>query len=397
MFLALDESLAQFPVPPPVKSKASSQPRVDEKVKPIKKQVYRQLSPYKKTPPKPAKKLSSVKKKQRKQIQALIKKAEINPSRLSLRKSLARALHQLKLYQLMVDHLMPYNDKLDRNTMLLLVDALENRNMHLEQVKLLKDLALKYPNNSRIQYKLGLAYYNYRDADNAVESLRKAIQLRPNFYPPYKTLLSLFKETQNIYESRELLKNTLAQFGETPKLLSELCELTYKDNLIDQGITVCSKAYGADVNNVDNLIYLGQLQMKSGMVAEGQDNILRAANKNYGNEFAQWAAGQIYLEKKNYHVALRYFKAAVKANSKSARARLGHALSLFALDKYEAALNEFKISCDYDKKLTKDPFRVAANKVKQAKNYDWTKPYDTAAKRCRFTDLINMDQRYKNP
>lgn len=376
----------------PKSNSESSTAKNKKPVNPLgEKQTYRQLSRYKKVAPPKAKKLSKVKRAQRKQIKALLKKIKADPSRMSLRNSLARALHKTKLYQLMVDELMPYNDKLDKTTKLLLADALGERHMHNEQLKILLDLATQQPKNSRIQFKLGLAYYSLRQADSSVESLRKAISLRPSFWPPYNTLLELFKETENTYESRELLKNIINQFGAKSKFLAELCELNFKDEFIDQGIDVCMMAYSSNSKNAESLIYLGLLQLKAQQTNDGQTNIIKAANKFASNEFAQWAAGDIYLQKKNFHVALRYFKSAVLANKNSARSHLGLALTQFELGKYKAALSEFKTACKLDQGLAKDPFRIAANRLARTRNFDWMKTYDGEAKRCRFTDLIKMD------
>ncbi len=349
------------------------------------KQLYRPLSPYKKQPPPKGLKLSETPSHVQSKVKSLQAQIKSKPESQKVRQKLIKLLYRSKLYELEIETGLPYLEELSKSSKLFLSKALQNRYLYEQQSKVLLSIVDSKKEDFRVFHSLGLAHYRLRNAELAVTYLRSSIEESNNYYPSYKTLLELFRETENNYESRELLKIMLHRFNERPEILDGLCELNFKDTYIEPGIKYCLKAYKKGKKDGQNLTYLGLLFKLSDDLSKAKSTLIKAARDFKKNEFSQWAAGQMYFDAKNYSAAKRYFLSGIAANPKKARNHLGLAASYFALNQFEPALAEYILSCSLNQGLTKTPFLVAASKVRMAKNYDWIKKYDRKSHQCRFS------------
>ena len=75
----------------------------------------------------------------------------------------------------------------------------------------------------------------------------------------------------------------------------------------------------------------------------------------------------MFLKKKNFPVASRYFSAAVKSEPKSSRAHFGYAQALFESGQEKESLEHFIFACKADS-TTVDIFLAAGGKLKQKGN-----------------------------
>ena len=109
--------------------------------------------------------------------------------------------------------------------------------------------------------------------------------------------------------------------------------------------------------------------------------VLKNAARSFKkSEYAQWAMGQHYLELENFPSAFRFYSRAVKADAEAHRSLFGLAQSAFELGRYSIAFKNFELACRKDDKATLVPFRAAASRLRQNKNYDWMKKFDSGAR-----------------
>jgi Flp pilus assembly protein TadD len=107
-----------------------------------------------------------------------------------------------------------------------------------------------------------------------------------------------------------------------------------------------------------------------------------AAKKFPQSEFVQWAAGELFLRKKNYPVAARYFQSAVKAKAQSGRAQFGLAKALFESGREEEALEPFTQACKLEPNSI-ETFMAATGRMKQKGRSELTQKYIKASNTCR--------------
>ena len=348
------------------------------------KQTYRPLSPF--VPPKlpPIKKISSLDPKKRELILKLKAAHDKKPEDTRIIKLLGQRLYSFGLYESCKNTLLHYLDELDKKSKLILVRCLEKRLDYRNKVKVIENMLIYDSKNYQLYTRVGDAYYELREADKAINNYRQAISINPKFVAPYKRLLDLFKETENTYEQRQLLLEMIKELGEQPVYLTEQCRLFSLEAFFDQTINVCLKAVRSNPKIADNHVRLGVAYKESGDTDKGLKVLTRAARSFKKSEFAQWALGQYYYDKESYPIAFRYFRQAVAAKEDSHRSRLGMAQSAFEIGRYDLSLENFKKACQYDNKETIVAFRGAASRLRQDKNYNWIKKFDSESRKCRI-------------
>ncbi len=96
----------------------------------------------------------------------------------------------------------------------------------------------------------------------------------------------------------------------------------------------------------------------------------------------QWAAGELFMRKKNYPVAARYFQIAVRAKPQSGRAQFGLAKALFESGQEQAALEPFIQACKLEANSL-ETFMGATGRMKQKGMSELTQKYVRASNTCR--------------
>ncbi|MEK7356373.1 MAG: tetratricopeptide repeat protein, partial [Bdellovibrionota bacterium] len=99
------------------------------------------------------------------------------------------------------------------------------------------------------------------------------------------------------------------------------------------------------------------------------------------SEPVQTTTGSLYLDKKDFAVAYRYYKQATKADPKSSRAWQGLANTAFELQKNQEALDAYGTACSLDRKMTKD-LRGAISKLRVRKDLKWEMQFESRLLKC---------------
>jgi len=319
------------------------------------------------------------------------------PTSMRIRIQLADQYTKQNQFDKVIEILNSYTDQLDAGGFLLLASAYSKRKEFREEVRVLNILATKEDSNYRWQMLLGQAYLKLaptvtdieanRDAmTKGIQALRQVLKINPRFKPAFDLLLTTFLQQKSNGEARELLIEGIDKFGRRPELFRELCRLDANDGFLDDALQNCRDSIKLSPNFPDHYVYLVQVLHDQKDDAQAERQIVGAAKRFPRSEFVQWAAGTLFLRKKNFPVAARYFETALKADPKVTRSHAGLATSLFESGREEEALPHFIAACKVDGNSTHE-FLTAGTKLKHKGNTRLGEKFMHGANTCRNSGI----------
>lgn len=315
------------------------------------------------------------------------------PSSVKLREQLANAYAKENRPDKVIETLDPYTDQLGENGFLLLAISYSFKKDYANEVRVLKTFVSQHEENIKVRMLLAQAYlkqaYDRPNAENfdeiltsGIQELRRTLEVNRKYKPAYDLLLKTLLEQKNHNEARELLMEGINLYGERPELYRELCRLDSTDGFLVQAVHNCRESIRVSPNFPDHYVYLVQSLHDQGEDQQAERAIVSAAKRFPKSEFVQWAAGTLFMRKKNHPVAARYFEAAYKADPTKARAIFGYAQALFESGHEKDALKYFIKACKADA-TTVDTFFASGSRLKQRNNAKLGDEYVKEAGRCR--------------
>ena len=221
----------------------------------------------------------------------------------------------------------------------------------VKQKDYLEKLAAAYPNDERAQYNLATYYFAQQEMDPAIEHLRKAVEVAPNYTPTYNILGYAYRQQNRYREAEQAFQKYIELIPNDPNPYDSYAELLLKIGRFDESIVQYRKALSLDpywmaghVGIATNKMYQGkpdeanaelqkmaadarnELELRVaffGMAVvaadEGKlDQALKAMDKEYAvaekkNDVASMAAdlqamGNILVEVPNYDAATQKFE-----------------------------------------------------------------------------------------
>ncbi|MGE4133450.1 MAG: tetratricopeptide repeat protein [Bdellovibrionales bacterium] len=315
------------------------------------------------------------------------------PDNILARVQLAEIRLGEKKYGEVIELLNSYTDQLRGSGFRVLAFAYGSMGDHSNEVRVLKIVADKEPEN--FEWHLLLAQAHLKQAaliseptesrntiTSAIQELRKVLKIKPGFKVAFDLLLKTFLEQKNHNEARELIAEGLDKFGGRPDLYRELCRLNAIDGFLPQALQACTQSIELSPNYPDHYVFLVQVLMDQKEAVSAEKKIVYAAKKFPKSEFVQWAAGKLFLKKQNYPVATRYFETAIRVKPDSSRGQIGLAEALYESGREAEALPHYEIACKADPS-TADDFLTAGGRLKQGKNPSLGQKYMSAAYKCR--------------
>jgi predicted Zn-dependent protease len=274
-----------------------------------------------------------------------------------------------------IELLNSYTDQLDDKGFILLAMSYSNKRDFTNEVRVLNFAVSRDEENYRWHMLLAQAYIKQANAvtsDDArasattsgIQRLRRVLQLEPKYKPAFDLLLTTFLKQRSNNEARELLIEGISKFGRRPEFFRELCRLDSQDGFLVQAVSNCQESIKISPEYPDHYVFLVQALHDQKEDVRAEKTITIAARRFPNSEFVQWAAGTLFLRKKNYPVATRYFEAAAKAGPNSGRAQFGLAQARFEDGDAKGALEPFIRACKYDAS-TLDTFLAATGRLKQ--------------------------------
>jgi tetratricopeptide (TPR) repeat protein len=251
--------------------------------------------------------------------------------------------------------LSPNMEKLSPKGSLMLASAYAETRDWFNVAKVFAGLSEKLPMDAEIFYAHGDALLKSAASGNpterrnrenqAVEALRKAIQLNRKFQPAHRALVNYFLASKMNNDAREGLEEMVEIFGERDEIFSDLCRSYTLDGFYAQSVNSCRRALELAPQMPDNFIYLAQAHFDHDEKQKAETLLLKAAGLFEKSEFAQYGAGQFFISKGNWAVAQKYLNAAVKNDPKSIRAHSSLGKACFELGQFTAALENMLIAC----------------------------------------------------
>ena len=310
------------------------------------------------------------------------------PTNTKLREQTGQLFFQSGKPDKCVEVLRPYSNQISDSSKLILSDCLDATKKYVDQITILTSLTQTHPNNTRMLYKLGKAHQNNKDLDQATVEYRKALKANEKFLPAHKGLMSVFVETENHYETRELLKELIRIYGSRPEFLHHLCERYSKDGFLKETLQTCNSAIKRNPKTSESYVYLALAYVNQDQEHKAEEVLVKAAGLFPKSSFVQTAAGNFYLKSKNYPVARRYYLKATQGDVPDADAFLGLAECSLELKQYGPALNAFEAACKKDRKAS-NPFREAATRVRQmGAGLEWQSEFTSKSLRCRLSQPL---------
>ncbi|MES2962630.1 MAG: tetratricopeptide repeat protein [Bdellovibrionota bacterium] len=293
----------------------------------------------------------------------------------------ALVLEGKKEYRKVIDLLQPFADQLSRRGLMTLARAGKGAGDTAIEIKTLQLGLAKNPNDYVTQTQLGEVFSRLKRPSDAIAAFQAAIALNKRFEPAYEGLWTELEKGREYYEARSVLSDMMQLFGNKPKFYSALCRLFSFDDYLEKATEMCQAAIEKDPKHADNYVHLAVSLRDQEGGAEAQKVLARAAKRFPASESVQTTTGSIYLDKKDYAVAYRYYKQATKADPKSTRAWQGLANTAFELQKNDEALEAFGKACAIDRKMTKD-LRIAISKLRSRKDTQWESQYEARLLKC---------------
>jgi tetratricopeptide (TPR) repeat protein len=295
-------------------------------------------------------------------------------------------------YQKVIDRLNPYSEELGNYGLLLLGNAYSKKLLYSDEVRVMHVLYGNNEESYEAQMLLAQALEKQstitQNAETKVKLQKEAVtnyrnitKIRAKYKPAFDSMLALLIQMNAASEARDTIAEGIQLWGKRPELMKELCRLDSTDGYVAQALQSCREAIKLAPEFPDSYVYLSQSFFDQKENTDAEQALVGAARRFPASEFVQWSAGTVFMKKKNYPVAVRYYGQALKADPISSRSTFGYAQSLFESGKEKEALDYYRKACHMDPATVVEPFFAASAKLR-LKNSPMSQTYKEAAAGC---------------
>ena len=222
-----------------------------------------------------------------------------------------------------------------------------------------------------------------------VQALKKITEAHPQFEPVYWAMFDLihhynewtkgtrFSTEDSQSQALDLIRTIEQKFGENKKTIKYSCHYLMTANYHDEAKTQCAKA--KRINSEDPDSYL-----KADYFLEGKSKpaLLKILKKFPKSKQVFVTAGELFFERKDYTLAVKFFKKAAKFDKDYFPALIGTAKTLFVLDQKKEALEWYILACRKNKLKTKTPFSQAKASLSRKGLFRLANKYQSAVNSC---------------
>lgn len=246
--------------------------------------------------------------------------------------------------------------------------------------RVLEFLKLQVPQDHLVALNLARVQLAQNKAEEGLLEYKRATSLQPQLFTAYQEQLDYFESHRRFADMRALLTDMLPHFGERKEVVLGLCKSYYEDGYVEQSKSYCQKAIQKDRQNPSAYVYLGLTHKNTGEDKEATEWIAKASSRFPASELAQWAAGELQLEKRNFLGAEKHLLLAQKSEPHSVRVLKSLAHAQFELGKYQEALMQFQKWCEVEKRVPEE-FRKASGEL-LTEQPEWHRKYISAMATC---------------
>lgn len=290
-----------------------------------------------------------------------------------------------------VEALKPSSDSLSRKGLLQLARAYGARKDWRNQIVSLEMLKNKSEKDYYALSLLGDAYAHRadegdpgakaKDLESAAGLYREAIDANKEFQPAYEGLLKALEKIDDRFEARSVINDMIKKFGRKASYVSSLCRLYSVESFIAKAIETCKEAIELSPKTAENYVYLGLSYREKENLPEAERALYGAAKRFPSSEFAQWAAGDLAHERKNFTAAYQYFIKGTAADALAPRSWLGAGKAALEDGRPKEAFEAYLRACELDRRTLSD-YRKAAGLMRQRKLMDWSAKFEAAETQC---------------
>ena len=293
----------------------------------------------------------------------------------------------------------PKYSSLKVSKLIILSECYKKLELFKKQVKILEFIDRKRPNKFRVHkdiadaskkiaYKAiseGKKYESYASVlDDMMTFYQSAIRLDPNNESPYKGLMEVYIDQENVREGLALTHQMKKQFGETKDVIFYLCQWNSRYGLIDQTKSSCKKAIKLNPKNHQIRIYNARAYRDSGDLEAFRDTMLKVYRKFPNNLEVIDIIGQIYIDDKNFNVVEEILSK--RKNSSIERLRMNLTSAFYENGKYKEALKYFSESCsevNLNRKKYIRSFESNIQRLEYNDEFDWALRFRKEISKCR--------------
>lgn len=177
------------------------------------------------------------------------------------------------------------------------------------QLTLLDQLVEAYPCSSRARVALGNVLFGRQEWCAAIDAYRAAIELQPDFSPPYNQLGYCLRFTGDLEGAENAFRQYVALIPDEPNPYDSLAELLWKRGRFEESIATYREALAHDPRFVASYVGIGNNQIMLGRGDEARETF-RTLEREIARGPAErrlartWAAVS-WLHEGNHDAALR--------------------------------------------------------------------------------------------
>jgi tetratricopeptide (TPR) repeat protein len=176
------------------------------------------------------------------------------------------------------------------------------------QIALLTELVQKFPNDERAHNLLGNAYQGRQEYDRAIVEFRRAIEIAPEFTPPYNSLGYTYRAKGDNGAAEEAFLAYIERLPNEPNPFDSHAELLMKMGRHDESIAAYRKALAADPTFTASSVGIATNQMLMGQGTDARATLQgmydSAQNSGIQREALLWTAAS-YLHESNRVEAMK--------------------------------------------------------------------------------------------
>jgi tetratricopeptide (TPR) repeat protein len=140
-----------------------------------------------------------------------------------------------------------------------------------QQVRLLERLVDAYPDSPRAQVALGNVLFGLQEWCGAIDAYRTAVELDPDFSPPYNQLGYCLRFTGDLEGAEAAFRKYVALIPDEPNPYDSLAELLWKRGRFEESIATYRKALEHDPRFVPSYVGIGNNQIMLGRGDEARE------------------------------------------------------------------------------------------------------------------------------
>ncbi len=253
---------------------------------------------------------------------------------------------------------------------------------------------VKYPCRPRAFYNLGIAYYQAKEYEKAVEAYNKAIYLKPDYPEAYNNLGIVYNDLKKYDDAIRSLRRSISLNPKNENAYNNLSVSLRLTGKITDSIEASKKAIEVNPDYVEGYINLGLTYVAVDDFGEAM-NAYNKAIEIDGNSFNAFASlGNLYFLMNNYDEAIKNYQRAIEIKPESSLVCGNLGVAFERLKKYKDAVEYYEKAILLDKNnsnaLNNLAWLLTTSEDENFKNP--SRAVELAEKACQLTNYRDSEK-----